>query len=265
MDLWTLLGARWKAPERMFSASPRRAAFSSSLLSSSSASSLKKRVEETPKGSIRDDSCREREDKMEGSKMGSDSGHLKKKESKNASNDDGARTCEAPRNGRRSFFSSPGGRGCRCRRTKRLWLARSGGGRGDRKHHGLRSSSMTVLYTRFKKMCSLDCVSSRRMMMVPLLLGDLSYRLWKSEGGGGVSLSLSHWCSKGRATTRSSVVVDQKKKIQKRTTTTTRRRRRHKARFFCVEMICVVVVVSKKKKKSVCVLWHLLIISVERI
>ena len=94
----------------MFSASPRRAAFSSSLLSSSSASSLKKRVEETPKGSIRDDSCREREDKMEGSKMGSDSGHLKKKESKNASNDDGARrTCEAPRNGRRSFFSSPGG------------------------------------------------------------------------------------------------------------------------------------------------------------
>ena len=46
---------------------------------------------------------------MEGSKMGSDSGHLKKKESKNASNDDGARTCEAPRNGRRSFFSSPGG------------------------------------------------------------------------------------------------------------------------------------------------------------
>ena len=50
----------------MFSASPRRAAFSSSLLSSSSASSLKKRVEETP-GSIRDDSCREREDKMEGS------------------------------------------------------------------------------------------------------------------------------------------------------------------------------------------------------
>ena len=180
----------------MFSASPRRAAFSSSLLSSSSsASSLKKRVEETPKGSIiRDDSCRERrEDKMEGSKMGSDSGHLKKKESKNASNDDGARrTCEAPRNGRRrSFFSSPGGRGCRCRRTKRLWLARSGGGRGDRKHHGLRSSSMTVLYTRFKKMCSLDCVSSRRMMMVPLLLGDLSYRLWKSEGGGGVSLSLS--------------------------------------------------------------------------
>lgn len=236
MDLWTLLGARWKAPERMFSASPRRAAFSSSLLSSSSsASSLKKRVEETPKGSIiRDDSCRERrEDKMEGSKMGSDSGHLKKKESKNASNDDGARrTCEAPRNGRRSFFSSPGGRGCRCRRTKRLWLARSGGGRGDRKHHGLRSSSMTVLYTRFKKMCSLDCVSSRRMMMVPLLLGDLSYRLWKSEGGGGVSLSLSHWCSKGRATTRSSVVVDQKKKIQKRTTTT--RRRRHKARFFFV-------------------------------
>ena len=109
---------------------------------------------------------------------------------------------------------------------------------------------MTVLYTRFKKMCSLDCVSSRRMMMVPLLLGDLSYRLWKSEGGGGVSLSLSHWCSKGRATTRSSVVVDQKKKIQKRTTTTTRRRRRHKARFFCVEMICVVVVVSKKKKKE---------------
>ena len=95
----------------MFSASPRRAAFSSSLLSSSSsASSLKKRVAETPKGSIRDDSCRERrEDKMEGSKMGSDSGHLKKKESKNASNDDGARTCEAPRNGRRSFFSSPGG------------------------------------------------------------------------------------------------------------------------------------------------------------
>ena len=251
MDLWTLLGARWKAPERMFSASPRRAAFSSSLLSSSSASSLKKRVEETPKGSIRDDSCRERrEDKMEGSKMGSDSGHLKKKESKNASNDDGARTCEAPRNGRRSFFSSPGGRGCRCRRTKRLWLARSGGGRGDRKHHGLRSSSMTVLYTRFKKMCSLDCVSSRRMM-VPLL-GDLS-RLWKSEGGG-VSLSLSHWCSKGRATTRSSV-VDQKK-IQKRTTTT---RRRNKARFFCVEMICVVV--SKKKE---CVLWHLLI-SVESI
>ena len=211
----------------MFSASPRRAAFSSSLLSSSSASSLKKRVEETP-GSIRDDSCREREDKMEGSKMGSDSGHLKKKESKNASNDDGARTCEAPRNGRRSFFSSPGGRGCRCRRTKRLWLARSGGGRGDRKHHGLRSSSMTVLYTRFKKMCSLDCVSSRRMM-VPLL-GDLSYRLWKSEGGGVVSLSLSHWCSKGRATTRSSVVVDQKKKIQKRTTTTTRRRRRNKER-----------------------------------
>jgi len=63
------------------------------------------------------------------------------------------------------------------------------------------------------------------------------------------SLSLSHWCSKGRATTRSSVVVDQKKKIQKRTTTT--RRRRHKARFFCVEMmICVVVVVSKKKKKK---------------
>ena len=50
---------------------------------------------------------------------------------------------------------------------------------------------MTVLYTRFKKMCSLDCVSSRRMMMVPLLLGDLSYRLWKSEGGGGVSFSLS--------------------------------------------------------------------------
>ena len=93
----------------MFSASPRRAAFSSSLLSSSSVSSLKKRVEETPKGSIRDDSWREREDKMEGSKMGSDSGHLKKKESKNASNDDGARTCEAPRNGRRSFFSSPGG------------------------------------------------------------------------------------------------------------------------------------------------------------
>ena len=66
----------------MFSASPRRAAFSSSLLSSSSASSLKKRVEETPKGSIRDDSCREREDKMEGSKMGSDSGHLKKKSRK---------------------------------------------------------------------------------------------------------------------------------------------------------------------------------------
>ena len=67
----------------MFSASPRRAAFSSSLLSSSSASSLKKRVEETPKGSIiRDDSCRERrEDKMEGSKMGSDSG-LKKKSRK---------------------------------------------------------------------------------------------------------------------------------------------------------------------------------------
>ena len=64
----------------MFSASPRRAAFSSSLLSSSSASSLKKRVEETP-GSIRDDSCREREDKMEGSKMGSDSG-LKKKKSR---------------------------------------------------------------------------------------------------------------------------------------------------------------------------------------
>ena len=116
---------------------------------------------------------------------------------------------------------------------------------------------MTVLYTRFKKMCSLDCVSSRRMMMVPLLLGDLSYRLWKSEGGGGVSLSLSHWCSKGRATTRSSVVVDQKKKIQKRTTTT---RRRNKARFFCVEMICVVV--SKNKKE--CVLWHLLI-SVESI
>ena len=180
---------------------------------------------------------------MEGSNGKRFRTHLKKKESKNASNDDGARTCEAPRN----FFSSPG-RGCRCRRNKRLWLARSGGGRGDRKHHGLRSSSMTVLYTRFKKMCSLDCVSSRRMMMVPLLLGDLSYRLWKSDmGGGGVSLSLSHWCSKGRATTRSSVVVDQKKKIQKRTTTT---RRRNKARFFCVEMICVVV--SKKKKSVFC-------------
>ena len=62
----------------MFSASPRRAAFSSSLLlsSSSSASSLEEkesgrdpRIETT----IRVE--REREDKMEGSKMGSDSGH----------------------------------------------------------------------------------------------------------------------------------------------------------------------------------------------
>ena len=220
----------------MFSASPRRAAFSSSLLSSSSsASSLKKRVEETPKGSIiRDDSCRERrEDKMEGSKMGSDSGHLKKKESKNASNDDGARrTCEAPRNGRRSFFSSPGGRGCRCRRTKRLWLARSGGGRGDRKHHGLRSSSMTVLYTRFKKMCSLstDVVVASRMM-VPLL-GDLS-RLWKSEGGGGVFLSLSLVLERKSNNFTLERFHSRRRRpeedLQKRTT-----RRRHTARFFFV-------------------------------
>lgn len=124
---------------------------------------------------------------------------------------------------------------------------------------------MTVLYTRFKKMCSLDCVSSRRMMMVPLLLGDLSYRLWKSEGGGGVSLSLS--------------LTGARKEEQQhaRASSSTRRRRSKRERqqleeedtkrvsFLCRDddLRRRRRLQKKKKKKSVCFVAPFKIISVE--
>ena len=106
-----------------------------------------------------------------------------------------------------------------------------------------------TLYTRvFQKMCSLstDVVVASRMM-VPLL-GDLS-RLWKSEGGGGVFLSLSLTGARkeeqqlyARAFSLASSSTRRRSPKENNTKKT------HSAFLFCVEMMICFVVVSKKKK-----------------
>ena len=105
-----------------------------------------------------------------------------------------------------------------------------------------------TLYTRvFQKMCSLstDVVVASRMM-VPLL-GDLS-RLWKSEGGGGVFLSLSLTGARkeeqqlyARAFSLASSSTRRRSPKENNTKKT------HSAFLFCVEMMICFVVVSKKK------------------
>ena len=103
-----------------------------------------------------------------------------------------------------------------------------------------------TLYTRvFQKMCSLstDVVVASRMM-VPLL-GDLS-RLWKSEGGGGVFLSLTGARKEEQqlyARAFSLASSSTRRRSPKENNTKT-----HSAFLFCVEMMICFVVVSKKKK-----------------
>ena len=105
-----------------------------------------------------------------------------------------------------------------------------------------------TLYTRvFQKMCSLstDVVVASRMM-VPLL-GDLS-RLWKSEGGGGVFLSLSLVLERKSNNFTLERFHSRRRRpeedLQKKENNT----KTHSAFLFCVEMMICFVVVSKKKK-----------------